>query len=398
VPNVYDVTNWTIAANPSVTAYSDIGAIINDIIATIKTNQTNQSSKPGAMIYIPPGDYSLKTRVTIDISYLQIKGSGHGFTSIGIRNGAGNTSSWFELNPGASHIRVENTDGQAEAFLVSRGGNPRLSSVEFRDFCLDGVSFSSPYVNGKVGIRVATANDSFRIEGMGFVFLEHALIDYNADALNVTGNFMTECGSCVELTGSGQASKVTNNHMGAGYIGFSIFAEGHTGLLIAGNNIFPAGASMVHFKNTSQSCITENRFNSYYPGSINTEGSNNENLISGNHFWRQSDPNTSHPSQPGWDELYGEMFLLGSNNMISGNHISYDVDPSRVTPSTSTVPTMILVKSGANNFISNNHVEGSVAVNTVVLDVSTTGTKVLDSGSSSQVLSYSSSYTLRPTP
>jgi inulin fructotransferase (DFA-I-forming) len=90
---VYDVTTWTIPGSPGTTAYTDIGAVINSIIADVKINQPTQSAKPGAVIYIPPGDYSLKTRVVIDVSYLQIKGSGHGFTSSSIRYNSGSTAS-----------------------------------------------------------------------------------------------------------------------------------------------------------------------------------------------------------------------------------------------------------------------------------------------------------------
>ncbi|RVX46746.1 hypothetical protein EDD27_9648 [Nonomuraea polychroma] len=223
-PTVYDVTTWRHSTNPAITCYTDIGALINDIIADIKTRQPNQSSKPGAVIYIPPGDYPLKTRVTVDVSYLTIRGDGHGFASSSIRYNAGDTWSWHEIWPGGSRIRVENTDGKSEAFLVSRSGDPRLSSVVFDNFCLDGLSFTpnqNAYTNGKIGIRVDTANDAFRIERMGFVYLERALIVRDADALSVRGNFIAECGSCVELIGSGQASKVTDNHIGAGHIGYS---------------------------------------------------------------------------------------------------------------------------------------------------------------------------------
>ena len=82
---IYDVTTWTVPGSPATTATTDIGAVVNSIIVDIKANQPDQASKPGAVIYIPPGDYSLKTRIVIDISYLQIKGSGHGFTSSSIR-------------------------------------------------------------------------------------------------------------------------------------------------------------------------------------------------------------------------------------------------------------------------------------------------------------------------
>ncbi|MFE0332266.1 NosD domain-containing protein [Streptomyces sp. NPDC058960] len=398
---VYDVTTWVIPGDPNTTAYTDIGKIINSIIADVKAQQTSQSSKPGAVIYIPPGDYSLKTRVTVDISYLQIKGSGHGFTSLSIRYNTSDTSNWWEIWPGASHIKVENTDGNSEAFIVQRTGNPRLSSIEFRDFCLDGKSFTpteNSYTNGKVGIRFVSDNDSCRVTGMGFVYLEHGLINNNADAFDVTDNFIAECGNCVELTGSSQASKVTNNHIGAGYIGFSVFAEGAEGLLVAGNNVFPRGRSVVHLKNSNRCVITANRFHAFYPGMIDSEGTNKENLISSNHFYRVVE--TFPPLQGynnGKDDLYGLIHLVGDNNMISTNLFDYNVPTASVTP-TGATPTLILVADGDSNFISNNHGVHNIATNHVVLSSTSTNTKVLDSGSTSQILSYTTSYTLRPTP
>ena len=58
--NYYDVTDWQVG-NP----YTDIGEVINSIIADIKNRQkdtnVNDGGKPGAVIYIPSGDYHLKT-------------------------------------------------------------------------------------------------------------------------------------------------------------------------------------------------------------------------------------------------------------------------------------------------------------------------------------------------
>lgn len=392
---VYDVTQWSIPGSPGVTAYTDIGAIINSIIVDIKTNQNSQAAKPGATIYLPPGDYSLKTRVIIDISFLQIKGSGHGFTSLGIRYGTPDTSQWHELNPGASHIKVENTDGNAEAFLVTRTGNPRLSSVEFRDFCIDGLTFPANYSNGKVGVRVASSHDSFVFDGMGLIFLQRALIIDSTDALTVSNNFLVECGSAVELTTSGQASKVVNNLIGAGYIGYSIFAENHEGLLIEGNNIFPVGKSMVHLRTSSRCIIAANKFKSYYSAMIVLEGDCAENLITANQFRRELPP-SSLPSS-GYDDLYGLIHLNYNNNTITCNLFSLDMTTAAVTPAGAT-PTMILVGGGAANNVANNHFASNIPATTVVLDASSTGTKVLDSGSSSQVLSYTTNYTFRATP
>ncbi|MDQ1012059.1 inulin fructotransferase (DFA-I-forming) [Streptomyces sp. V4I23] len=401
MPTVFDVTTWTHSTNPSITCYTDIGALINDIIARIKQDQPNQASKPGAVIYIPPGDYPLKTRVTVDISYLTIKGSGHGFTSSSIRYNTADTSDWHEVWPGGSRIKVENTDGRSEAFLVSRTGDPRLSSVVFKEFCLDGVGFSphqNSYRNGKFGIKVDTANDAFRIEGMGFVYLEHAVMVRDADALNISGNFMAECGSCIELVGSGQASKVTDNLIGAGYVGFSVFAEQHEGLLLAGNNIFPRGRSSVHFKNVNRSSITANRLHAFYPGMIDFEGVNKENLISGNHFRRDVEPWAPMQSYGnGKDDLYGLIHLRGDNNLVSTNLFAFNVAAGSVSPSGAT-PVIIRVESGDANHISNNRAVSNVAATRVLLSSTSTATKVLDSATASEFRADTQNHTFRATP
>ena len=43
-PTVYDVTTWPGA---TVSPYSDIGLVINQIIADIKSQQTSQTTRPG---------------------------------------------------------------------------------------------------------------------------------------------------------------------------------------------------------------------------------------------------------------------------------------------------------------------------------------------------------------
>ena len=59
-------------------------------------------------------------------------------------------------------------------------------------------------------------------------------------------------------------------------------------LLVSGNNIFPRGRSVVHLKNSNRCVISANRFQAFYPGMIDMEGVNKENLIAGNH----------HPAEP----------------------------------------------------------------------------------------------------
>lgn len=61
---------------------SDYIKKIKDLLMASKNySNMNEGGKPGAVIYIPSGDYHLRTQVVIDISYLKIMGLGHGFVS-----------------------------------------------------------------------------------------------------------------------------------------------------------------------------------------------------------------------------------------------------------------------------------------------------------------------------
>lgn len=438
--NYYDVTAW-----PGGDAVDDIGEVINSIIADIKRRQTvthqGLGGKPGAVIYIPPGDYRLRTQVVIDISFLKIEGSGHGFTSSSIRFNVPQDD-WpdlHELWPGGSRILVdiplggEEAEPQGAAFYIERSGSPRISSVEFSNFCIDGLHFSpdgsqlqpeNTYVNGKTGIYVANANDSFRITGMGFVYLEHALTIYNADALSVHDNFIAECGSCLELRGWGQASKITDNLIGAGFKGHSIYAENHGGLLITANNVFPRGASSVYLHGVTRSSVTNNRLHSFYPGMVVLAANSSENLVSSNHFLRDHEPWTPFLGvDNGLDDLYGLLRVSGSSNSVIGNHFSEVIDAQSIRP-TGATPVIVRVTAGSGNYISSNHVVAidvhakssdsafsaqvdallltdasrSLAVTAVMVDSESARNTILDSGSDAEVVVDRALNAFRATP
>lgn len=397
--NVYDVTRWLVRGRPDLTAQKDIGAVITDIIRDIKQRQADRNAKPGAAIVIPPGDYDLRTPVVVDVSFLTIAGYGHGFTSLSIRYNA-DTTGWTELNPGGSHIRVL-TPASRAAFTVHRDAAPRLSGVVFRDFCLDGVSFEpnqNSYRNGRTGIEVSSDNDSFHITGMGFVYLERALVVRGADALRVHDNMIAECGSCVELTGAGQATVVSNNLMGAGPDGPTLRAENHEGLLVTGNNLFPRGRSLVELSGCARSSVTANRLQGFGPGMLRLVDNCKENLITANHLRRgvEGFPPFVGVSN-GLDDLFGVVHVHGDNNLISDNLFAYDVPQGQITPPNAQ-PTMILVAGGDRNTIALNHVVANVATQHVVLDGSTTRSKVLDSGAADEITSYTQDAAIRPTP
>ncbi|MCM3115847.1 right-handed parallel beta-helix repeat-containing protein [Neobacillus sp. MER 74] len=439
--NYYDVTEWPVG-NP----YEDIGEVINSIIADIKSRQSdadlNKGGKPGAVIYIPPGDYHLSSQVVIDISYLKIMGSGHGFTSSSIRF---NTSEneWADLHelwPGGSRILVDiplevsDEEYKGAAFYVKRSGNPRISSVEFSDFCIDGLHFiedgsgetnpENTYTNGKTGIYVASACDSFRITGMGLVYLEHGITIYHADALTIHDNFIAECGNCVELRGWGQASKITDNLIGAGFKGYSIYAQNFGGLLITANNVFPRGASSIYFDGVTRSSITNNRLHSFYPGMVVFRGNCSENLVSSNHFLRDHEPWTPFLGiDNGLDDLYGLLYISGNNNSVIANHFSEVINTQNIKPVGAT-PVIIRIVSGNGNYISNNHVvamevhakisdscfsaqveallttEASepLTVTTVLIEKESLQNTILDSGSDAQVVMDKTVNAFRATP
>ena len=436
--NHYDVTTWPVG-DP----HEDVGEVINSIIADIKSRQTDADAhdggKPGAVIHLPPGDYRLRTQVVIDISFLTIHGSGHGFTSSSIRFNVPEDE-WpdlHELWPGGSRVLVD-LPGDAggpkgAAFLVERSGSPRLSSVGFSHFCIDGLHFEpdgsgrnpeNTYVNGRTGIHVASANDSFRVTGMGFVYLENALTIHHADALSIHDNFIAECGSCVELRGWGQASKITDNLIGAGFRGRSIYAENHGGLLITANNVFPRGASSVHLDGVTRSSVTNNRLHSFYPGMVVLGEGSSENLVATNHFLRDHEPWTPFLEvDNGLDDLTGLLRVDGSNNSVIGNHFSEVVDSQRIRPRGAT-PVIIRLTSGAGNFVSTNHVvakdvqhsaddscfeaqveallttraASALSVTTVMVDQASSGNTILDSGSDAQVVADRAANAIRPTP
>ncbi|MBN9375662.1 MAG: right-handed parallel beta-helix repeat-containing protein [Cellulomonas sp.] len=438
--NRYDVTSWPVG-DP----HEDLGEVINSILADIKHRQTatdlNDGGKPGAVIYLPPGDYHLRTQVHIDISYLRIEGSGHGFTSSSIRFNVPENewSQLHELWPGGSRVLVDlppNSGADqsvAAAFRVERDGSPRISSVEFSNFCIDGLHFEpdgsdlhpeNTYRNGKTGILIASANDSVRITGMGLVYLEHGVTVWHADALSIHDNFIAECGSCIELRGWGQASKITDNLIGAGFRGRSIFAEHHGGLLIAANNVFPRGASSVELAGVTRSSITSNRLHSFYPGMVTLTAASSENLVASNHFLRDNEPWAPFLGiDNGLDDTTGLLRIEGSGNSVIGNHFSEIVDATRISPASAT-PVIMRVASGSGNYLANNHVVASdvragtgdsayaaqvdalltaassrqLPVTTVLVDGASFGNTVLDSGDETQVDLDRATNAFRPTP
>lgn len=426
--NSYDVTSW-----PEGNPYEDIGQVINSIIADVHRRQEAEGRAgrgcPGAVIHVPPGDYHLRTPVVIDISFLRLVGEGHGFTSSSIRYNlsAQEASDLHEVWPGGSRILVDLDEGAA--LTVRRAGSPRISSVEILGLCLDGQHFrgegpggnpENSYRNGRIGILVDCPNDSLRLCGNGLVYLEHGIIVRKADALSVHDNFVAECGSCIELTDWGQACKVTDNLVGAGPWGESIYAQNHGGLLISANNVFPRGRSSVRLEGTTRSSVTANRLHTFYPGAIVLDEGCAENLVASNHVLWDDEPWAPFAGVTnGLPADVGTIQVSGRDNSVIGNHVSIAL----ASPGPQ-APVAIHLAQGSGHYIASNHVVASQtgvsatqdcyqaqvgallatagatrmpAVH-VRADASTVGCTVLDSGRASEVDVDPTRHALRPTP
>ena len=124
---------------------------------------------------------------------------------------------------------------------------------------------------------------------MGLVYLEHGLVVEQADALSVDDNFIAECGSCIELRGWGQASKVTDNLIGAGSTGVRLRREPRRAA-DRHNNVFPRGASSIAARRGHPVHVTGNRLHSFYPGMVILREGCSENLVASNHLLRDDEP------------------------------------------------------------------------------------------------------------
>ena len=256
------------------------------------------------------------------------------------------------------------------------------------------------------------------------MYLEHAITIYNADALSIHDNFIAECGNCIELRGWGQASKITDNLIGAGFKGYSVFVQNFGGILISSNNIFPRGASSIYFDNVSRSLISNNRLHSFYPGMLVFSGDCYENLVSSNHFLRDQEPWLPFQGYSnGLDDTYGLICLNGSNNSIIGNHFSLRIDSNNIRPSDAK-PVIIRIASGSENYVSNNNVVTkdtkistsdscyssqieslldnknliNLDVITVLVEEKSVHNTILDSGNKMQVVLNKNKNIFRPTP
>lgn len=288
----------------------------------------------GGTVFIPNGNYFLKSTVNVDRSYVHIMGFNNGLRS-GIDPADGTT----QTGGGGAKVTVQNP---ITAFkLENTHNNNRLSGITFSGFDLRGDT------NGGVGIDGVSNSDRTVIDNMTINNVGIGVRLYAADAPKITNSWIAETQSSILLTGASQQAEIKNNSLGAQPNGTTIYMENSDRFNISGNNIYPDGAAAIRILNPVHGVINGNTISAYYNGMIeflpNFDGVfGNGNVISGNVIALEA----WHDNPDGKDNKWGIIHIEAFSNVISNNNILANGTPNNTTG--------ILVMKGDYNRISGN--------------------------------------------
>ncbi len=287
----------------------------------------------GGIIYIPNGNFFLKSTVTIDRSYVHIMGLNHG-----LRSGIDPSDGTTQTGGGGAKVTVQNS---ISAFKIQNTHNDkRLSGITFSGFDLKGDT------NGGVGIDGVSNTDRVVIDNMTINNIGTGVKLNGADAPRITNSWIAETKSSIQLTGASQQAEIKNNSLGAQPQGITILLENADRYNISSNNIYPDGSSAIRLLNPVHGAIVGNTISAYYTGIIemlpngNTYG--NGNTISSNTITIESWKN----NPIGRDNKWGIIHIEGYDNLISSNNILANGSPQNTTG--------ILIMKGDRNKIASN--------------------------------------------
>lgn len=302
----------------------------------------------GGTVFIPNGNYFLKSTVTIDRSYVHIMGFNNG-----LRSGIDATDGSTQTGGGGAKVTVQNP---TTAFKLENTHNSnRLSGITFSGFDLRGDT------NAGVGIDGISNTDRTVIDNMTINNVGIGVRLNGADAPKISNSWIAETQSAILLTGASQQAEIKNNSLGAQPNGTTIYMENPDRFNITGNNIYPDGASAIRILNPVHGSIVGNTISAYYNGIIeflpNDSGAyGNGNVISGNVIALES-----YKDNPdGKDKMWGIVHLQAFNNAITGNNILANNTPTDTTG--------LLIRKGDYNRVASNvitipNTNGKVIIN-----------------------------------
>lgn len=328
----------------------DNAEIINKMI-------DNMSSK-GGTIYIPTGNFYIKSSIKINRSYVSIVADNSGLRS-GIDAGTEKTQD----GGGGAKLIAKTSD----PMILIESDGPRLSGITLDNFQLKGE-------NAGMGVKSTTDTDRVVIDRMVINNVGIGVELKGADAPVIRDSWIAETRTSIRLIGASQQAEIKDNSLGAQPNGLTLELENADRFNITGNNIYPDGSSAIRLYNPTHGVITGNTISSYYNGIIdmlpNEQGVyGNSNVISDNvisiESWKDNPINR--------DEKWGIMHIEGYTNRIDGNSIIANGAPENYTG--------ILIMKGNNNRIANNSIGlGGVSSNAkVVVNGSANNNKITDS-------------------
>ncbi|MCC4361626.1 NosD domain-containing protein, partial [Limosilactobacillus reuteri] len=302
----------------------------------------------GGTIFIPNGNYFLKSTVNVDRSYVHVMGLNHG-----LRSGIDPVDGSTQAGGGGAKVTVQNP---ITAFkLENTHNNNRLSGITFSGFDLRGDT------NAGVGIDGISNTDRVVIDNMTINNVGIGVRLHAADAPRITNSWIAETQSSILLTGASQQAEIKNNSLGAQPKGTTIYMENPDRFNISGNNIYPDGASAIRILNPVHGSIVGNTISAYYNGMIeflpNSEGTfGNGNVISSNVIALES----WHDNPDRKDNKWGIVHIEAFNNVIIGNNLLANGTPHNTTG--------ILIMRGDYNRIANNVITIPDTVSKVVIN------------------------------
>ena len=302
----------------------------------------------GGTIFIPNGNYFLKSTVNVDRSYVHVMGLNHG-----LRSGIDPVDGSTQAGGGGAKVTVQNP---ITAFkLENTHNNNRLSGITFSGFDLRGDT------NAGVGIDGVSNSDRIVIDNMTINNVGIGVRLHAADAPRITNSWIAETQSSILLTGASQQAEIKNNSLGAQPKGTTIYMENPDRFNISGNNIYPDGASAIRILNPVHGSIVGNTISAYYNGMIeflpNSEGTfGNGNVISSNVIALES----WHDNPDRKDNKWGIVHIEAFNNVIIGNNLLANGTPHDTTG--------ILIMRGDYNRIANNVITIPDTVSKVVIN------------------------------
>lgn len=311
----------------------------------------------GGTVFIPNGNYFLKSTVNIDRSYVHIMGLNNGLRS-GIDPEDGKTQS------GGGGAKVVVTEPIVAFKIENTHNNNRLSGITFSGFDLRGDT------NNGVGIDGISNTDRVIIDNMTINNVGIGIRLNAADAPKITNSWIAETQSSILLTGASQQAEIKNNSLGAQPKGTTILLENPDRYNITGNNIYPDGATGIRIVNPIHGTITGNTISSYYNGVIEFLSAvngvmGNGNVISGNVISVED----WHNNPDGKDDKWGLIHIEAHSNVISNNVLIGNNSPENSTG--------ILIMNGNKNRVMGNLITMDNTESKVVCNGSANETRVI---------------------